>query len=144
MRIEVNGAIYDISHLSEKVYVNHKELAFRLNEKEENIIIDGKTFKVDFFDNSEPSLLIINSIAYVISKISTGDKLKEIKVPISGKITNVFVAVGTEVKEGSILASVQAMKMENQIKSPRNGKIKEIRVMKNQSVKAGEILVTFE
>ena len=56
----------------------------------------------------------------------------------------VFVAAGTEVKDGSILASVQAMKMENQIKSPRSGKIREIKVVKNQSVKAGEILVTYD
>lgn len=145
MRIEVNGTIYNISYVSEKVYVNQKELVFRLNENEENITIDGKTFNIDFFDNCEPFLFIINSIAYVTSKVSTGDKLeKEIKVPISGKIMNVFVTAGTEVKEGSILASVQAMKMENQIKSPRSGKIKEIKVMKNQSVRAGEILVTFD
>jgi biotin carboxyl carrier protein len=66
---------------------------------------------VDFFDNCEPSLLIINRIAYVTSKVSIGDKLViEIKVPISGKIMKVFVAAGIEVKEGSILASVQAVK----------------------------------
>jgi len=145
MRIEVNGTMYDVTYIGEKVYINYKEQVFRVNEEEDNITVDGKNLNVDFFDNSEPSLLILNNIAYVASKISTEDKLvKEIKVPISGKITNVFVAAGTEVKEGSILASVQAMKMENQIKSPRSGKIREIKVMKNQSVKAGEILVTFE
>lgn len=145
MRIEVNGTMYDVTYIGEKVYINYKEQVFRLNEEEDNITVDGKNLNVDFFDNSEPSLLILNNIAYVASKISTEDKLvKEIKVPITGKITNVFVAAGTEVKEGSILASVQAMKMENQIKSPRSGKIREIKVMKNQSVKAVEILVTFE
>jgi biotin carboxyl carrier protein len=57
---------------------------------------------------------------------------------------NIFVTAGTEVKEGSVLASVQAMKMENQIKSPRSGKIREIKVSNYQSVKAGDILITFE
>ncbi|MGC2685151.1 MAG: acetyl-CoA carboxylase biotin carboxyl carrier protein subunit [Candidatus Nitrosopolaris sp.] len=63
---------------------------------------------------------------------------------MSGKITDVFVRSGTELKEGAVIAILQAMKMENQIKSPRNGKIKEIKVSKNQSVKGGDILVTFE
>jgi hypothetical protein len=143
MRIKVNGTTYEISYLGEKAYVNHKEVFFRLNE--DTIIIDGKIINVDFFDDCEPSLLIINGLAYITSKISTGGKLvKEIKIPISGKIMNIFVTAGTEVKEGSVLASVQAMKMENQIKSPRSGKIREIKVSNYQSVKAGDILITFE
>jgi biotin carboxyl carrier protein len=143
MKIEVNGTMYDIEHVGEKVWVNNKELMINLNE--DKIIIEGKAFYIDFVEDGEPSLMIISGMAYIASKISlTDESIKEIKIPISGKITDVFVRAGSEVKEGVVLAALQAMKMENQIKSPRNGKIKEIKVSKDQSVKAGEILVTFE
>jgi biotin carboxyl carrier protein len=143
MKIMVNGTRYDLEHVGEKVYVNNKELMVKLNE--DKIIIEGKAFYIDFVEDGEPSLIIINGMAYIASKISlTDESIKEIKIPISGKITDVFVRAGTEVKEGDILAILQAMKMENRIKSPRNGKIKEIKASKNQSVKGGDVLVTFE
>jgi biotin carboxyl carrier protein len=143
MKIAVNGTMYDIEHVGEKVWVNNKELMIKLNE--DKIIIEGNAFYIDFVEDGEPSLMIINGMEYIASKISlTDESIKEIKIPISGKITDVFVRAGSEVKEGGVLAALQAMKMENQIKSPRNGKIKEIKVSKDQSVKAGEILVTFE
>lgn len=143
MKIMVNGTRYDLEHVGEKVYVNNKELMVKLNE--DKIIIEGKVFYIDFVEDGEPSLIIINGMAYIASKISLTDEfIKEIKIPISGKITDVFVRAGTEVKEGDILAILQAMKMENRIKSPRNGKIKEIKASKNQSVKGGDVLVTFE
>ena len=143
MKIEVNGTMYDIEYVGEKVWVNNKELMIRLSE--DKIIIEGNAFYIDFVEDGEPSLMIINGMAYIASKISlTDESIKEIKIPISGKITDVFVRAGSDVKEGVVVASLQAMKMENQIKSPRNGKIKEIKVSKDQSVKTGEILVTFE
>jgi len=143
MKIEVNGTTYDIEHVGEKVWVNNKELTVKLSE--DKIIIEGNAFNIDFIEDGEPSLIIINGMAYIASKsFSKNESIKEIKIPISGKITNVFVKAGSEVKEGVVLAILQAMKMENQIKSPRNGKIKEIKASKNQSVKGGDILVTFD
>lgn len=142
MKIKVNEIVYDIKHIGEKVWVNNKEVMVEL--KEDKIIIEGTTFYVDFVEDSEPSLMIINGMAYLTSKILSEEPIKEIKIPISGKLTDVFVMAGSEVNEGTVLATLQAMKMDNLIKSPRNGKIKEIRVSKDQSVKAGEVLVMFE
>jgi biotin carboxyl carrier protein len=143
MKIEANGTMYDIEHVGEKALVNNNELMIKLSE--DKIIIEGNAFYIDFVEDGEPSLIIINGMAYIASKSSSkNESVKEIKIPISGKITDVFVKAGSEVKEGVVLAILQAMKMENQIKSPRNGKIKEIKASKNQSVKGGDILVTFE
>ena len=64
--------------------------------------------------------------------------------PISGKVKDILTEVGSKVKEGQIIAIVEAMKMEIQIKSPSAGTIKEIKVYKDQPVKTGEILVAFE
>lgn len=143
MKIIVNGTIYDLEHVGEKVYVNNKELMIKLNE--DKIIIEGNIFHLDFVEEGDPSLIILNGMAYIVSKSSLKDEsAKEVKIPISGKITDLFVTAGSEVKEGVVLAILQAMKMEIQIKSPRNGKIMEIKASKDQSVKVGDVLVTFE
>ena len=143
MKIHVNRTPYNIKNVGERVWLDNNEITIKLSEDE--IIIEGKTFHIDFIEHGDPSLVILNGMPYMVSKDSSKtESIKEIKIPMSGKITDVFVRSGTELKEGDVIAILEAMKMDNQIKSPRNGKIKEIKVSKNQSVKQGDILVTFE
>lgn len=146
MKIEVNGAKYDIEIIQEKITVNGRKLVAKLND-EDQITIRGKTFYLDFAQQGEegdPSLMIVNGMIYLISKSSLSYAQKEIKAPISGKVKDVFAKVRSQVKEGQVLATIEAMKMEIQIKSPSAGTIKEIKAYKDQSVKTGDILVTFE
>jgi len=143
MKIHVNGTPYNIKNVGERVWLDNNEITIKLSEDE--IIIEGKTFHIDFIEHGDPSLFILNGMAYMISKDSSKrESIKEIRSLMSGKITDLFVRSETELKEGDVIAILQAMKMDNQIKSPRNGKIKEIKVSKNQSVKQGDILVIFE
>jgi glutaconyl-CoA/methylmalonyl-CoA decarboxylase subunit gamma len=67
-----------------------------------------------------------------------------VRAPISGRVIDVLVQVGSNVTEGQTLIILEAMKMENQIKSPVSAKISEVKVDKGQSVKTGEVLVAFE
>ncbi len=69
---------------------------------------------------------------------------KEIKAPIAGTITKIFVEEGEKFKKNHKIASLSAMKMENEIVSDFKGKIKEIKVEENQKVKEGEVLVILE
>jgi biotin carboxyl carrier protein len=143
MKIHVNGTPYNIKNVGERVWLDNNEITMKLSEDE--IIIKGNTFYIDFVEQGDPSLIILNGMAYMVSKDSSKtESIKEIRSPMSGKITDVLVRSGTELKEGDVIAILQAMKMDNQIKSPRNGKIKEIKDLKNQSVKQGDILVIFE
>ena len=151
MKVQVNGAIYDIDIISQKIMVNDAELAAKINEEEEEekqITVGQETYYLDFVqegEEGEPSLMIINGMTYLVSKSSVGYKqLKDIKAPISGKVKDVSVEVGSKVKEGHIIAIIEAMKMEIQIKSPSTGTIKEIKAYKDQSIKTGDIVVTFE
>ena len=143
MKIHVNGTPYNIKNVGERVWLDNNEITIKSSEDE--IIINGNIFHIDFIEHGEPSLVILNGMAYMVSKDSSKrESIKEIRSLMSGKIIDVFVRSETELKEGDVIAILQAMKMDNQIKSPRNGKIKEIKVSKNQSVKQGDILVTFE
>jgi biotin carboxyl carrier protein len=153
MKVQVNGTTYDIDIVSQKIKVNDTELAARINDNEEEeeekqITLGQDTYYLDFVqegEEGEPSLMIINGMTYLVSKSSFGyAQLKDIKAPISGKVKDVFAEVGSNVKEGQIIAVIEAMKMEIQIKSPSAGTIKEIKACKDQPIKTGDIVVAFE
>ncbi|MGA8842598.1 MAG: biotin/lipoyl-containing protein [Nitrososphaeraceae archaeon] len=140
--MKVNGNDYDIEILGEKATVNGKEVSIKLNE--DMISLDGNIFYVDFVEEGEPTLMIINGVAYSVFR-PEGDSvsIKNIKAPISGRVIDVLVTTGNQIKKGQVLIVIEAMKMENQIESPVNAEISEVKVNKSQSVKAGEVMITF-
>jgi acetyl/propionyl-CoA carboxylase alpha subunit len=145
MKIEVNGTKYDIEITGDRAIIGGNEIGIKLNEDEDEITIGRDVFRCDFIEDGEPSLMIINGMTYVVSRILAGNSVfKEIKSPMTGKIVGVLVKPGNEVKRGQLLVVLEAMKMENQIKSHANGRIREIKVCEGQSVNTGEILITFE
>jgi biotin carboxyl carrier protein len=142
MNVKVNGNEYDIEILGEKATVNGKEVSIKLNE--DMISLDGNIFYVDFVEEGEPTLMILNGVAYSVFR-PQGEtvSIKNIKAPISGRVIDVLVTTGNQIKRGQVLIVIEAMKMENQIESPVNAEISEIKVNKGQSVMAGEVMITF-
>ncbi|MGB2814519.1 MAG: biotin/lipoyl-containing protein [Dehalococcoidales bacterium] len=67
-----------------------------------------------------------------------------IEVPITGKILNVNVNVGDEVKEGDVLCLLESMKMENPILAPVNGTITQVGITVEQTVQPGQIVAIIE
>lgn len=131
--------------MQQKVKVNNKELDMVAGMDEEKIMIDGKTYHLDFAEEGEASLMIINGMTYLVSKTSLSHiSLHELKAPISGKVVDILTTTGIAIKEGQVLMVLEAMKMEIQIKSPVCKRIKEIKVSKGQSVKTGDVLISFE
>ena len=142
-KIKVNETIYDIEILGEKVTVDGKEIEIKVDE--DKIIIEGNTFNIDFTEERDPSIMIINGMVYVVSKDSLGYlTVNEIKAPMNGKIVKILVNEGDQVNNGQILVVLEAMKMENQIRSPRKATIKNIKIVNDQTVKIGDTLLTFE
>ena len=146
MKIKVNGTSYDIEIMQQKVKVNNiQELDMVASIDEEKIMIDGKTYHLDFVEEGEPSLMIINGMTYLVSKASLiHSSLHELKAPITGKVVDILTTSGVDIKEGQVLIVLEAMKMEIQIKSLVSKRIKEIKVSKGQFVKTGDVLVGFE
>lgn len=64
-----------------------------------------------------------------------------ITAPMPGKIVSIKVKTGQAVKEGDLLLTLEAMKMENEIYSSASGTVKEIRVAEGATVNPGEILI---
>ncbi|KAJ3113278.1 hypothetical protein HDU96_003582 [Phlyctochytrium bullatum] len=61
--------------------------------------------------------------------------------PMPGSVVSVAVKEGDTVAEGSELAVVEAMKMQNVLKAPRVGKVKKVNVKAGQSVAGDEIMI---
>jgi len=58
-----------------------------------------------------------------------------------GKILEVLVKVGDQVKEDDEILMLEAMKMENPIYAPADGTVKEIKVKANDSVETEQVMV---
>ncbi|MDF9408788.1 MAG: Glutaconyl-CoA decarboxylase subunit gamma [Pelotomaculum sp. PtaB.Bin013] len=66
---------------------------------------------------------------------------KSVVTPIPGRVGEVKVKPGDQVKKGDILLIVEAMKMQNQILSQYDGVVKDITVTTGQTVNSNETLV---
>jgi len=65
----------------------------------------------------------------------------DVASPISGKVVNIKVNVGQEVKEGDVLFVVEAMKMENEVHSPVNGVVEEILISVGDVINPDEVAI---
>jgi biotin carboxyl carrier protein len=68
----------------------------------------------------------------------------EIKAAMPGRVINVLVASGDEVKADQGIVVVEAMKMENEVKAPKAGKVLEVKVAPGQAVEKGQIMIVIE
>lgn len=143
MKIKVNDNEYNVEIENERIVVNNNKMDLKIER--DKINLDDNIFYLDFLDEGEPSLMIINGSTYVISKKSSIQELNnEIRSPINGKVTDLLVHVDESVKKDQTILVIEAMKMENQIKSHMDGVIKKISVVKNQLVKKGDVIITFQ
>lgn len=114
-----------------KVKVNGKEYFFDKNELGEPVFADP--YAKDLGATTEENGII-----------SRGRIEKEIKSPLAGTVSSIAVKVGETIKPGKKVATLIAMKMENEIVSEGYGKIKEIKVKENQAVDSGDTLIILE
>lgn len=144
MKIKVNNNLYDVEITSNGIIkVNGEEIDSKPHD--DYIIIKGTEFYLDFKEEGDPFLMIINGMAYLASTSSLTEELPdEVRAPISGRVIDIPARKGYKVGRGQVIIVLEAMKMENEIKSPVTRWIKDIVVSKGQSVKAGDVLVTFD
>jgi acetyl/propionyl-CoA carboxylase alpha subunit len=144
LKVKVNNNLYDVEIVRNgNIKINGEEIDAKPHDN--YITINGTEFHLDFKEEGYPSLMIINGMAYLVSRSSLTEKAPdEIRAPISGKVIDIPAKKGYKVERGHVIIVLEAMKMENEIKSPATRWIKDIVVSKGQSVKAGDILVTFD
>ena len=65
----------------------------------------------------------------------------KVVAPMPGKIVDVKVSVGQSVKEGDLVAILEAMKMENEIFAPSTGTVAAINVSAGTAVETNDVIV---
>lgn len=66
----------------------------------------------------------------------------EITSPMPGNILDIKVNTGESVKKGTVIAILEAMKMENEILAPKDAVVASIDVSRNQQVNSGDVIMT--
>ncbi len=66
----------------------------------------------------------------------------KITAPMPGTIVEVKAKVGDPVKNGTVIAVLEAMKMENDVVADRDGTVASINVSKGESVSTGTVIAT--
>lgn len=67
-----------------------------------------------------------------------------IEAPMPGKIIDILVEEGSEVKEGEPIIILEAMKMQNEIASHVSGVVKSVSVKKNDSVMKDDVMIEIQ
>lgn len=107
--------------------------------------VNGKVYEVELEAVSETAAKIesVKTESVVAptptpAPVSTAANM--VKAPLQGTILSVSVAVGDKVKKGSIIAVLEAMKLENEILCPVDGVVKQVLVSKGTTVNNQQVL----
>ena len=111
--------------------------------------VNGKTYEVQLESVEE----VASTETVVEQKVETPKKATSKKVtnsnvegldvlsPIQGNVIDVKVKVGDTVAVGTVIAVVEAMKLENDIVATAAGTVKQVLVSKGQTVSTNQVLV---
>ena len=122
-----------------------------------SVIINNRSYDFDVVRDGEETVVASRSGSTRLTVVdsarrgarATGKRREkagraEIKAAMPGRIVNVLVAVGDEVKANQGIVVIEAMKMENEVKSPKAGKVVEVKVVAGQTVEKGGLMIVVE
>ena len=147
--LQLEGQEWKHYDISKKDYKNAEEYV--------SFLFQGKSYLIDvlgqdteytvFTRNSFRNIQIFNDEMLLHESLKKGGGMggdAYIKSGMPGKVIEIFVKVGDEVKAGKPLLIMEAMKMENEMRAATDVKIKEICVKQGDSIESGAILIKFE
>lgn len=101
--------------------------------------VNGKVYEVQIESVSEQA----GSIEVASAPVAQAASGKEVEIvaPMAGTILDLKVNVGDSVKEGQIVAILEAMKLENEVVATASGVVKQIVVNKGQAVQSQQAII---
>ncbi len=111
--------------------------SFFVSEKEGQgyVSVQGNVFEVQRKD-------VLKQQDFYKAQLSEED-INHLISPMPGKVIEVCIEIGKEVKKGQKLVVIESMKMENALISPKDGIIESIHIQEGQQVSADEELLQF-
>ncbi len=101
--------------------------------------VDGEPFEVKVIPSG--GFLVSGSSPDSVSSGKQKDVEGGVKSNMQGTILSIKVKKGDKVKPGDIIATIEAMKMEQEIKSEVKGEVKDIFITEGNSVACGDIIM---
>ncbi|MEM8838424.1 MAG: acetyl/propionyl/methylcrotonyl-CoA carboxylase subunit alpha [Pseudomonadota bacterium] len=108
---------------------------------------EGAFFRFNHRGASRRGLLMRPFEAELLAQMpekEAADTSKLLLCPMPGLVVSIAVEVGQKVEPGEVLASVEAMKMENVLKAERSGVIAKINVEAGASLAVDDVIMEFE
>ncbi len=140
-----------------KYKINGNDYKVSIGDIENNIAqveVNGVPFKVEIQETKAASVTVktvkpaaaprTETGAKVISKPAATGGQTAIKSPLPGVIVDIKVKVGDTVAADTVVAILEAMKMENNINAGKAGVVKAISVNKGDSVLEGTDILVIE
>lgn len=164
-QLTVNGKTWAITELEkQKIKINNQELSVRILREptidQPDLVanINGKVLIARREEDRDESGYLIRlngrliTVGFGRSEQSSQDAgISEtvlgpvvITSPMSGRIVSLTASPNKPVTKGQPLATLEAMKMENEIAAPKTGTVKEVYVQSGALVKAGDKLCLLE
>ncbi|MDF9795530.1 biotin carboxyl carrier protein [Catalinimonas alkaloidigena] len=155
---------YEVELKSEQTLINNQDFSHKLSSLTEHtfhLLHEHRSYKIEVVKSDysrKDFLLKINGRQIPVKLQDRFDQLieamgmqaadeladKEILAPMPGLVLQFHVNEGDEVKKGSPLLTLEAMKMENVLKSPGDGKVAKIHVEAGKSVEKNQLMVVLE
>ncbi len=145
--------------LEKKVKYQGKQVEIKLREDPDGfsyIVWKNKKYMLDVIEkNQNRYTIMINGVWHSFT-VETPISLKRrkylekqsdslspvnIEAPMPGKIIDILVEEGSEVKQGESIIILEAMKMQNEISCHVSGTVKTVFVKKNDSVMKDDLLL---
>jgi len=146
LEVDVDGKIYkvDLMHTADGTF---------------SILENNHSYNIELVPRDEPKnytaytlyqsydLEVIDAEArYLMNRGANGFGPSEntVSSPMPGKVVNILVKEGDEVKEGDTVIIISAMKMESEYKAPKDGTIKKISVSDGDTIEGNQILIELD
>jgi len=148
--------------LEKKIKYQGKEVDIKLHEDPKGfsyIVWKNKKYMLDVIEKKQNRYTVMVNGVWHSFTVETPVSLKRkrylaqqadassavsIEAPMPGKIIDIMVEEGSEVKEGEPIVILEAMKMQNEINSHISGIVKTVSVKKNEIVMKDDVLIEIQ
>ncbi len=113
-----------------------------------NVRVNGKNYEVEVEEvatKGTGSPAMPSPVVESAPKPSSSTKGRiNVEAPMQGKIIAIKVREGEIIKEGDVVAVLEAMKMENEITAAKGGTVVSIEASSGQMVEVGDVIISLD
>ena len=100
------------------------------------INVNGKSYEVEV-----EAVENIETKKEIKKEETNNESTTNVLAPMQGRITELHVKVGSEVKKGDVLMVLEAMKLENDILCPVDGYVRQLLIKENDKVELNQLML---